>query len=285
MAKLDGDQFLGEVHSVFRQAINITAADGDLYSLVSDRLDNAPNTIRIALPGHQDLSGLGIQPGAGVYMHNRALRAADTTVAVTDATIWRPALPHFPVADDRERLKRNLAVLVGIIGAEGQEGGMKGLLTGRVGKDVFARQLAERGTKLLSALNAADFTHAYPAGRSLLGLGGGQTPSGDDFLSSLIAVMHMPLGPFNSVFHDFGRFLAAEAKLLTTKISHAMLMQAAAGRIREKIICLLKEVTQGSQEGTAQAARQVLAIGSMSGTDLAVGIAAGLELGATLRKG
>ena len=81
----------------------------------------------------------------------------------------------------------------------GQAGGLKDYLetepADRI-KDVFARTLKERAKTLTAALSARDFIKARLAGDRILGLGGGQTPSGDDFCAGLIGVFNMPGGPF-----------------------------------------------------------------------------------------
>lgn len=286
MEKLDGDRFSGKVHSVFRRTINITGADGELYSLVSEKMDNAPYTLRVNLQGYENLTCLGIETGTDVYMKNGFLIVGTTTVHIVGTQLWREALPVFPAKRDQIKLEQNLAALRQTIRMYGQAGGLKGLIDDQdyAVKDVFSRLLKERSESMLSALAVRDFSLAASAGRSLLGLGGGQTPSGDDFCTGLLTVMHLPGGPFDEAFHHFGRYLAAEARQLTTEISQAMLARAAEGRVREKLICLLCEIAQGSQESTALKAREVINIGSMSGTDMAVGIAAGLALGLNLER-
>jgi hypothetical protein len=284
--KLNDERFNGIVHSVYRQAVNILATDGDLYSLVTEKLDNAPNTLRISLPGHRLLTDMDIEPGSDVCMNNGSLVVGNITVSIAGMKPWRASLPFFPGKEELA-LEQNLAVFCQTIQLNGRAGGLYGLFAEaeETAKDVLARLLKERSQCLLRALTERDFSLAYPAGRSLVGLGGGQTPSGDDFCAGLLAVMHLSMGPFDEEFHRFGQYLAGEAKQLTTEISRALLTHAAEGRVREKIIMLLCELTGGSRESTAQAAMQVLHIGSMSGTDLAVGIAAGFRLGINLRKG
>ena len=95
----------------------------------------------------------------------------------------------------------------------------------------------------------------------------------------------MPAGPFDEPYQKLGGYLALEAKQLTTRISQALLMHAAAGRVRQYIYVLLAELAKGTEAGTSQAAKHVLSIGSMSGTDIAAGITAGFELGMEFRKG
>ncbi|MCX7781354.1 MAG: DUF2877 domain-containing protein [Negativicutes bacterium] len=285
LAKLDSGCFSGTVHSVFRQTVNIYGMDGNLYSLVAEKLDNAPNTLRIA-GFFGDFTCLDIAPGTVVLLESGALIAGTIAVYIHAAKRWRENLPAFPTAAGLARLEQNLHVLRQTVRTEGKPGGLRGLIDAEhcSANDVFSRVLSERSRNLLGALAQRDFSRAEAAGRSLLGLGGGQTPSGDDFCTGLIAVMHLPGGPFDDNFRRFGSYLAAEARQLTTAISQAMLARAAEGRVREKLVNLLRSAVQGDTAGTAHAARQVLAIGSLSGADLATGIMSGLELGISLRR-
>lgn len=284
LEKLERGQFSGEVHSAFRQAINISGTDSILYSIVTEKLDNAPNTLRISLAGQEDATYLGIKPGAAVFMHNGSLVIGTAAIHTAGIKRWRGTLPAFPPEKDLAVLEQNLTALCQVIRLYGQEGGLKAFLGGEA-KATFPQVLRDRSHNLLNALAERDFPRALAAGRSLLGLGGGQTPSGDDFCAGLLVVMHLSGSSFDEEFQSFGRCLAGEAKQLTTEISQALLLQAAQGRAREKLVDLLSELMGGSQESTTQSAMQVLKIGSMSGTDLAVGIAAGVTLGLELRIG
>jgi hypothetical protein len=56
------------------------------------------------------------------------------------------------------------------------------------------------------------------------------------------------------------------------------LAKAAVGQVRESISDLMEALFRGSEEKLLLALDRVLAIGSTSGTDIALGIVAGLEM-------
>lgn len=284
LAELENPQFSAVVHSVFKRVVNIRCTKGRLYSLAAASLDNAPHTLRISLSAHDSLLASGLEPGVRVFRNEDVLVAGNLAVDMTGIRPWQPFLPAFPAGTALQGVRNNLISLRDCITRYGKSDGLKELVTAVEDppRDIFARSLKMRGERLLCALQKRDFSRAYTAGCSLLGLGGGHTPSGDDFCAGLMAVMNMPGGPFDEPYLQLARALAEASAVLTTDISQSMLIHAAAGRVREKITDLLQELTQGNAESITLAARRVLDIGSMSGTDLAAGIAAGMELGLKL---
>ena len=280
MAKLSFVGEFGKVHSVFRRVVNIQGNDGELYSLAAGCLDNAPNTIRVVMQGREFLEL--VEPQSIVNCDGLKLQFGNLQVNMTDVLKWQCLLPEFPNCCNISVLQDNLAVLREVLLQYGKTGGLKDYLdigpADRI-KDVFARTLKERSEKLTAALSSQDFAQAKLIGCSLLGLGGGHTPSGDDFCAGLIGVFNMPGGPFSEEYRKLGILLAFEAEKLTTRISQALIKQASTGRLRELLLKLLSKMAAGSKEAVVYSAKKVLSIGSMSGTDLAVGIMTGLGLG------
>ena len=141
----------------------------------------------------------------------------------------------------------------------------------------MATVLAERTGTLCAALCRGDADAACEHGKRVVGLGPGLTPSGDDFLVGLFAVLHLPGSPCE-------RFRAICAEIVdqtssgTNAISAAALRAAAAGRVRQSIGAFIHELMHGRREGLLAALARVLAIGSTSGSDIVAGIVSGLEI-------
>jgi hypothetical protein len=270
---LFGAGFAGAVHSIFASTLNIVGRDGVLYSIVWDTADDAPNSVRVRTLSAFGFNRAGLAAGAPVKSEGARLLVGDALLVVSAGmNKWDEPLPPFPGGERIADLKANLAVLRAVVAAAGNNGGAT------PANNLFAAELAERTAALLAALGKRDMAAAETLGRRLLGLGIGQTPAGDDFLSGLLLVINMPGAPFGQEYSLFGRYLATEARHLTNDISRAMLSQAAAGRARASLIRLLKALVAGDGYGVAGAAAGVLAIGSTSGTDMAAGIAAGMQL-------
>lgn len=279
---LDLDYF-GQVHSVFNQTVNISAADSRLYSIAAARLDNAPHNIRVAAPVH--FSEMGIQPGDRVKATPGNLAVGNITVNIADIVFWESVLPEFPTGYHAMVLEKNTNILRNYIACHGKSGGLWDVWFSKAaacGQGVFSASLTESTQKFMTALRTKKTEDAYRAGYELIGLGGGLTPSGDDFCAALFTVMNMPGSPFGAEYQKFGERLVDAAGRRTTVISREMLITAASGLARENVIALLREVISGSQASIEAAALQVLQMGSLSGTDWAVGLTAGLELGREL---
>jgi hypothetical protein len=157
-------------------------------------------------------------------------------------------------------------------------GGWRDLASDRVGE-------VER------ALRARDRTSLLASGRTLLGLGEGLTPSGDDFLGGvLFGLRQQECADFDEMWIDWDvvRDWVAEAAPLTNRISHAILSDLAMGHGPEALHDLARETLRGgSRELVAGHAERVIRIGDTSGWDLLAGFSAALlggrRLGAVLR--
>ncbi|MDR3561637.1 MAG: DUF2877 domain-containing protein [Negativicutes bacterium] len=279
--------FSGQVHSLFARVINFCDSNAVLYSLATADMDNAPNTVRVLLPADFRLDAAGIVCGDWLRSGCNCLTIAEKLVVdASGADRWQASLPRFPAAAQLDLLVANLAVLEGVIAAKGWSGGLKEVqpADGQGFSSLVSRELAARADSLFAALEDSDFSLALVHGRSLLGLGLGQTPSGDDFLGGLLAVLQMPGAPFEENYINLAKSLVQEAAQLTGAVSLAMLQQAGQGRVRESVTGLLEELTGGTPNEVAAAADRVLALGSTSGTDIAIGLARGLTHGLWLKK-
>jgi hypothetical protein len=140
-----------------------------------------------------------------------------------------------------------------------------------------AALLELRAAQLARSLARADFAGACRCARGMLGLGPGLTPSGDDFLVGLFAVLNIPGSPCQG-WLGTGTDVLAGAERATNAISLAALTQAARGRVRESIAGLIEHLMHGAPERLATPLRRVLSIGSTSGADIVAGIRCGFEL-------
>ncbi|HWR45982.1 DUF2877 domain-containing protein [Sporomusa sp.] len=272
--------YSGQVHSVFRQTVNISATDGRLYSIATAQQDNAPCSIRVAAP--IPFTEMGIQSGDKVQAAQGKLCVGNITIDIADIALWESVLPAFPARQSGMVLENHTNILRQCIARYGKSGGLRDLWfssTSSAYQSVFSAVLTESAQNLLAALRKKDFDEAYRRGCELIGLGGGLTPSGDDFCAALLTVINMPKGPFGEKYRRLGYQLADTAIQQTTVISQDMLKLAANGQARENVIAVLREVTGGSPASLEAATLKVLQIGSLSGTDWAVGLTAGLELG------
>lgn len=251
-----------------------------MYSVQAAQYDNAPQSIRVAaaLP----FSQMEIHHRDSVWVNGGALHIGQIAIDLSFIVPWQPILPDFPSGAVLQRLEQNIHLVRQTIGRFGKSGGLRELWFdphpgGKQG--IYAAPLKERATLMLTALRAQDIAGAYQAGCTLIGLGGGLTPSGDDFCAALLTVFNMPGSPFGTEYRQLGEQLASAAQRQTGYISQEMLRLAASGLVRENVGAFLKEIAGCSPDSLEESAFKVMQAGCLSGTDWSVGLAAGLEVG------
>jgi hypothetical protein len=262
----------GRVHSVFARVVNVIVPDGTLFTLASREVDDAPDTLVVDL---RSFDGSGVAIGAPVAARDGVLAVGRRlAIHVDGARPWVPLLPWYPAQD--ASLRRNLEALrEHVAGLDSSSGGDAQPQSSAAAIAATAR-LALHATALGRALERADLETARVQGDALVGLGQGLTPSGDDVLVGLFAVLHLPGGPCER-FRDLGRQIVARAAQRTHAISLCALRAAAEGRVRARVATLLSALIAGERETMLVALRAVLAIGSTSGRDIVAGIALGFD--------
>lgn len=106
--------------------------------------------------------------------------------------------------------------------------------------------------------------------KSLIGLGIGLTPSGDDFLTGFITT----ISRIKEASNIYGRIIKNmnNIELSTTDISINMLNSALKGEAREEVLNFIYGFYKKDIDKFKEHLYKLLEIGSSSGTDLAVGI-------------
>ena len=274
MNALQAGSFTGRVHSVFHRVVNLERAGGRLFTLAARELDNAPDTA-IAMVSNFGALGLDagdvfssidgeLSIGAGIGLHWAA------------APIWQARLPRY--ATTRAGMVDQLRAARSTLARGAVGGGPFGRLAGEAAcAPEIGAALEERSTRLLEALAQGRDDDACRHAVSLLGLGPGLTPSGDDFLVGLFAVLNVAGSPCCGRLNG-GVDVLAHAADATHAISLAALSAAAEGRVRESISELIEALIHGSRQTLTGPLRRVLAVGATSGADIVAGILAGLEL-------
>jgi hypothetical protein len=259
----------GRVHSVFTRAVNIETAYGELFTIAARDVDNAPNTLIVDAA---QFAPSKLEAGAFVASAAGELTIAPSFAIQLDTAIeWHATLTPYPA--DASTLPANLAQLERqLADAASSHGQHPSALAATT-----ASLLERRAAALCAALCRADMQSATAQGKAMLGLGPGLTPSGDDFLVGLFAVLHIPRSPAESL-KEVCAGIVEDLEHRTNAVSAAALKAAARGRVRESIAALLTAVTTGRCESVTTASRAVLAIGSTSGRDIVTGIVAGLAV-------
>jgi hypothetical protein len=271
---LQANVFEARVHSVFEHVINLDRCTGDLFTLAARGMDNAPCT---AIVDIDNFAGAGIAVDEPVVAIESVLHVGERLVLdLESASIWQARLPRYTTTprrmSDQLRAARSYLAQHEVRGGMSVQGGVEGAFALEV-----ATALENRSTSLLDALAEQRHADACRYAVSMLGLGPGLTPSGDDFLVGLFAVLNVAGSPCHGLL-DGGTAVLKHATGATNAISLAALTAAADGRVRESIAALINTLMHGTTTTLDEPLWRVLAIGATSGADLVAGIAAGLEL-------
>jgi hypothetical protein len=272
LERLRSRPFAARVHSVFDHAVNLRADDDRaLYALVSAQGDNAPATLVLDVP---DFRGLGLHPGAPVTLRDGGiLFAGRVEIGLRGARPWEATLPVLEDADlPLEWLERFIA-------RHGAAGGVEPRLRDTTAVErATARTLADARAGLEAALRARDAAGVHAHTLRLIGLGAGLTPAGDDYVVGVAIACAVAGGRTRpDCCLDALRRAVDDSAERTTDVSHATLVHAVRGRVRESLVALVASIAAGDEDLMARRAHRVLAIGATSGTDILSGLIAGLR--------
>lgn len=263
------------VHSVYSGAIYIQDRAGHLFCLTTSEESNGPEVARLDTACFNRLLRQ-LRAGDAFSSSQHHMYIGKAKFSFEKSIVWNAPLPDYPSTD---RLRFSLSKVKQILAECGHEGGLKNFFQQSVKQDIMSAALCQRAENLLTALQRRQFSDVATCGFSLLGLGYGLSPSGDDFLAALVTVFHMPQGPFPDECCQIGRAWAGAAEDATTSVGAFLLRVAAQGRAREPICNFLTSLSTGDDTLIRDAARLVMQFGSSSGTDWLVGLIVGLEAG------
>lgn len=161
-------------------------------------------------------------------------------------------------------------------------------------QDAMSEMFSERLRDIRECIENKNIKGVIEKAVSVCGLGIGLTPSGDDFIAGLFLVLTCweyalkgdeseaesakslntavnaeQLNPYGAV---------QKCRLKTNLLSARMIENAAMGRARQSELELIQAFTEKNWRKIKNAAHRVLAFGSSSGTDTALGILTGLEI-------
>ncbi|MFE8697580.1 DUF2877 domain-containing protein [Cytobacillus sp. FJAT-53684] len=265
----------GFVHSTFNRTFNFQCIEnGELYTIACSEMDNGPNSLVIEVDSFEKMN---IEINDNVWTeNNRIFISNKMVIKMVNVRQWESILPKYPT--DNKTLKINLAKMKNYIEMHGKSGGMKQNSSSQKTFDSeVSRMLNERTNLLIKELQNNQMLKALQHAISLIGLGPGLTPSGDDFLVGLFTILKMKNSPCSS-YQSFCEEVVKIAKTLTNDISYMALKKASVGKVRESIILLIDHLINGNEEELLLSLNKVLKIGSSSGTDIALGLIAGIEI-------
>jgi hypothetical protein len=256
--------FDAAVHSVFRSAVNLRLDKGHrLLTLVASNEADLPQGIRVDTPA--DFSFEICRAGELVACRDDILRVGPLTIELRGTRRWKYDLPslHADLTDPSAATawrcawdalnKRQIQLNAEIIAEDlfRSDGTIRTGVPRTAGK-------AMRG--LVDATRRDDLLTAASSVRSLIGLGAGLTPSGDDLLVGYLAGLWC-------------------AVLDNSDISRAYLYHAARGQVSSRLADLAEAICRGeNSERLLTIAESAMRVGHTSGMDAVTGMLIGLAV-------
>jgi hypothetical protein len=289
------------VHSVFEQALNFVDAEGVILTLVGPGGRNGPATLvlsplpLVGWPRFMDLK-------AGILAEldplGRLVIGRDLVVDLSRAKLWRR--PTLEAGFDAQRLQRNHTRAAGLAFELRGRDGLGPLLphwhrllyepnaNPPRGLGPLPRLAWGALAALLQAWQAGQAEAVGRAASQLVGLGPGQTPSGDDLLAGLMVAderLHTLKRAHSCASDDraHSRALLRTACLQaargrTTDLGLARLRFAAEGDLDERSELVIAALIMGDSAEVEAATGELLGYGHSSGLDTLLGLLLGLAI-------
>ena len=253
---------------MFSRAVNIhLPARQQILTLLSTDCDNAPNSCRLALEHCQNL----FKPGERVSFHQSGIEIGiDKRIDFSRCTCWQPDVLYLT----QERINQtDWQTLAQITWASVEQSeSLFYYHSDNVFYQEMSRLLQLHRIQLISALRTGNRSAIENEISGLLGLGIGLTPTGDDYLAGLSAILFVAGHPAVKYRECFISALEKE-KHKTTLLSAITLREAIEQRYRETIYRFIEQVVTGELNHIQQSIHEIKKIGSSSGSDMLCGMA------------
>jgi hypothetical protein len=275
------------VMHVFERAANLVDDEAGVLSLVAHPMGAGPFTIVIqpvrpvALARPRLTDWLDME--SSVRIETGQLIAGRLHVLTKDANLWDPGLPWQELQGQRDRILVSRGLLRHLLGTSAPPGGLAQLFEDDLASAAQSGDLAgavlmrARGParELALALAARDGERAVEAAGRLAGLGGGLTPSGDDFIIGTMYAVRLFADA--TWAQDIALRLVETAGPRTARISQAWLEAAARGEASLMWHRLFEAILGGDSPRIESATLDLLRVGHTSGADALTGFLMGLD--------
>ena len=219
------------IHSLYRQSINLINAEQSLLSVVLPEVGPGPFAIVAAQPDSSFEGFDVLDLESPITIKGRRIAIGPIQVDATSAQEWQPKPDWHRFGTDLNRAAQ--AKLKQLLHEYAPPGSFAPLAIGAIPEpdqtvQTMALHAAARPARLLqSSLAVGDRNRAKEAAVGLAGLGGGVTPSGDDYLQGAIHAIWAKLS--TELALPMGEAIASEATPRTNAISAEWLRSAARG--------------------------------------------------------
>ncbi|KAF0111847.1 MAG: hypothetical protein FD147_649 [Chloroflexi bacterium] len=202
----------------------------------------------------------------------------EIVIDVHRAKLWQPSQPPKNTNSDRTQAERIELILGRMCENDSKKGW---LFLGNCG-DTDLEPLGSAKdriknitTAFMSSFKISDLTYCLDTARSIIGLGGGLTPSGDDWLAGFMlfhARIDQSMGKNNPFFASLGESLTEMSFQKTTKISANRIEAACRGWAEEIFLDAVDYIVAIEKELSETKIKYIMGFGHSSGVDTCMGI-------------
>lgn len=261
-----------KVHSLFRQSCNLTNEREELITIAATSVGPGPFTL--VIEGSDLDFEAELKSAPMIDIAGERLQVGELSLDLRPAELWDPKPDWAPAS------ARQLSQLKQTLNRAGPRGSFAALLdemsvdTRRV--DALQRQAIEAARiparELLGALDHGDEAAIRRSAKRLSGLGGGVTPSGDDFLMGIMLAL-WACGAETRLC----AWIQNAASTRTNLISKAWLAAAARGEASLAWHRLCEAIAKDDWEALEQVGSRLVRRGHTSGADAMAGFIAAAE--------
>lgn len=267
---------IGVVHSVFDKVVNFTTDDGTmLFSLAKNEVIQSPSMMKTCQNDYfsKMCSTIMLTKSICLIDYN-LLKINDWQWDFSNAAIWNRNIKPHCQAKLKPTVSR-LRLLNNFILQHGATGGIYAAWKSftypdwevpmATRKNIYFSPFLEGLEQLKDDMKADKFDKFFD---NFAGLGMGLTPSGDDFLTGLLATWQYFESPLYKNMESCSEKWLQRLKGRTTTVSYFMLKQCLEGQVNEALLNVLDNI-DGNPIPHLQ---RILEMGSTSGTDMLTGV-------------
>lgn len=201
----------------------------------------------------------------------------DFRIDISEASLWHPAPPPTIETRSQEQLLRMNALLQHMLALDPGKGWLYLADTSDLVSGSEASIIHEMTNRFLVCVKNEELEGALKAGKSILGRGGGLTPSGDDWISGFL-LYFARTSQQNLFICTLGRSLTDMAFESTTMISANRIEAACQGWSEELFLEIIDSFLVSDAEINGQKLERLINFGHSSGVDTCVGVGAALKV-------
>ena len=250
-----GTEYFFTVHSVFNRVINIKT-DRELLSIVACNTGGSSSFLSLA---DREVN-FGVAAGERCVSRSGQLCLAEHRISFINAPLWKG--PIYKEYRYNKIKKENIEAF-------------KAVLDRKAAPQSAWRYINSESESRFSGLRAIQKLRGNPSlVKSLIGLGQGLTPAGDDMLVGFLAMVNHVSG--NGEFVRMLHSAVADSLHRTVDISAQILDNALDCDYHEYIQNCIRDLCEGEKEEVYISAASLMSIGATSGSDIACGMYFGM---------